>query len=252
MGVKRKQAAIGRRARPAARAAILSLTIATIVVWTATVAMGRPPSQAGGAGGIVAIDPGHGGRDPGSRGTGGTLEKEVCLALARELAHIVEPAHRVVLTRSDDYNVALHERSAIANHQKADLFISLHTGASYRHSANDITIYYYQPPGKAPDGRDSSKQPTAWNRIQMAHLRASRELAQALKNNLAALHGQPTPKIIQAPLVVLEGADMPAVAIEVGYLTHPATENALKTSEFQVALARAIAKGIDQFMSASP
>jgi len=248
MGVKRNKTAIGRRKKPATRTAALFFTATMMVFWMAAVAVGQPPSRQEAYRGIVAIDAGHGGRDLGARGTAGTVEKEVCLALARELTNLMEPAYRIVLTRGDDYDVPLQERTAIANHQKADLFVTIHTGASYLHSANGISIYYYQPAGKEaprPKGGDAA---TAWNRIQMPHLTASRELANDLKNALATLPGQPGARVIQAPLAVLQGADMPAVAIEVGYLTNPSTESALKSPQFQTALARVIARGIEHFI----
>ena len=199
MGVKRNQAATGRRTIPTLQAAILCLTTAMIVVGTAAFAFGQTPSRLEAAHGIVAIDPGHGGKDMGGRGTAGTLEKEVNLALARELAHLLEPTHRVILTRSDDYDLPLRERTAIANHQKADLFLSLHTGASYRHSANEVSIYYYRPADKKAAGPKSAEPTQAWNQIQMAHLNASQNLAQQLKITLSALPGQPTARVVRAP-----------------------------------------------------
>ena len=252
MGVKRNQAATGRRTTETVRVAILILTSAMIVVAAAAAGIGQPASQPDADRSTVAVDPGHGGRDPGGRGTAGTLEKEVCLALARELTHLMEPDHRIIMTRTGDYNITLPERAAIANHQKADIFLSLHTGASYRHSTNDIIIYYYRPTEKSPDIQGQKEVANPWRQIQMAHLAASKELAQSLKNTLSTLPGQPAAKVIQAPLLVLQGADMPAVAIEAGHLTHPATENALKSPEYQATLARAIAKGVKQFLSTRP
>lgn len=252
MGVKRNQAAPGRRHKPISLAATLLFTTIMPVIWTATVAAGqlldRPESNRG----IVAVDAGHGGRDAGARGASGSLEKNVCMALARELTHLMEPAYRIVLTRSDDYDVTLRERSATANHQRADLFVSIHTGASYLRSTNGINIYYYQSPGETAPAPKSPGSTVAWKRIQMAHLNASRELAGAMKTALTPLPGQPPVRVMQAPLMVLQGADMPAVAIEVGYLTHPDTEEALNTPEFQATIARAMARGIEAYLGATP
>ncbi len=252
MGVKRKQVATGRRKKPTTLSAAIFFTAAMMVIWTSSIAQGKPPSLFETDRSTVAIDAGHGGRDLGGRGTASAVEKEVCLELARQLTHLMEPTYRIILTRSDDYDIALQERTAIANHHQAALFISIHTAASYLHSTNGICIYYYQPAGRMPAGPVAEQSAIAWNHIQMAHLTASRELATTLKSALAMLPGQPTAKVMQAPLVVLQGADMPAVAIEVGYLTHPSTEKALKSPEFQTAIARAIAKGIDIYLATKP
>jgi len=252
MGVKRNQAATGRRNTPTTLSAALFFTAAMMVIWTSSIAQGQPPSPFETDRRTVAIDAGHGGKDLGGRGTAGTVEKKVCLALARQLTHLMEPTYHIVLTRSDDYDIALQERTAIANHNRAALFISIHMAASYLHSTNGICIYYYQPAGRSPSDPVDGESATAWSHIQMAHLTASRELAMKLKSALAMLPGQPTAKIMQAPLVVLQGADMPAVAIEAGYLTHPSTEKALNSPEFQTAIARAIAKGIDLYLAATP
>lgn len=252
MGVKRKQAALQRRPKSVSLSATLFFTTIIMVFWAATVALGQPPPRLEAVRGIIAVDAGHGGRDAGARGTSGSAEKTVCLAIARELTHLLEPAYRIVLTRSDDYDVALQERTAIANHQRADLLVSLHTGASYLHSTSGITIYYYEPAGKSMSSPADGGSPITWNRIQMAHLSASRELATALKTALDRLPGAPNVNVKQAPLVVLQGADMPAVAIEVGYLTHPDTENALNSKTYQTAIARTIAKGVDTYLTANP
>ena len=93
---------------------------------------------------IIVLDPGHGGHDTGAKGPDQTLEKKVTLELARQIATELEPEYRVVLTRTDDYHVELDNRTAVANHLKANLFISIHTGAGFTHSTSGMAIYYYQ------------------------------------------------------------------------------------------------------------
>jgi N-acetylmuramoyl-L-alanine amidase len=253
MGVKRKQVAVEHCKKPTILAATVLFMAAMTLIWTVAKAYGEAPSPLDSYHGTVAIDAGHGGKDAGSRGSGGSTEKEVCLAVARQLTHLLEPTYRVVLTRSDDYDMALWERTAIANHHKADLFISIHTAASYLRNTNGVCIYHYQPAAKAlPDLSPAHSTAHAWDRIQMVHLTASQALAATLQSPLTMLPGQPAVKVIPAPLVVLQGADMPAVVIEVGYLTHPTTEEALQSTEHQAAIARAIAKGVALYLSAAP
>lgn len=203
--------------------------------------------------GTIAIDPGHGGSDAGAQGAEGSTEKEICLAIVRRMIDLMEPAYRIALTRSSDYNVKVQERSAVANNQKADLLISLHAGAGFLHSASGTTIYYYQPPAKTPDAPAASKsgtdQPIAWYDQQLRHIPASRQLAERLQQTLETAAGIPKVQIVQAPLAVLQGADMPAVVIEVGYLTNPAEEKRLLNPEWQEVLAQAIVKGIESFLT---
>ena len=93
---------------------------------------------------VIVLDPGHGGRECGARGPDGTLEKTVTLALARLIAAELERDFKVTLTRTDDYHVDLNDRTALANHLKADVFISFHTGGSFVYSTTGTIIYYYQ------------------------------------------------------------------------------------------------------------
>ena len=119
----------------------------------------------------IALDPGHGGNAPGARGPTGLLEKDVCLALARNLALRLESNYTVILTRSDDYQVELQQRAAIANQADADMLISLHTGAGYVHATRGIAIFYYADAARAPPtgGADRlvpADDPQQWDRTQ--------------------------------------------------------------------------------------
>ncbi len=93
---------------------------------------------------IIVLDPGHGGRESGARGADGTAEKAVALKLAELIATELERDYKVTLTRTDDYHVDLDHRTALANHLKADIFISLHTGGSFVYSSAGPIVYYYQ------------------------------------------------------------------------------------------------------------
>lgn len=201
----------------------------------------------------IALDPGHGGKDPGARGPTGLLEKDVCLALARNLALRLESRYRVILTRSDDYQVELPQRAAIANQAGADLLVSLHTGAGFVHASRGMAVYYYadtarSAPADDMDRRIPADDPQQWHRTQQRHQPASLALATALKKRLDRMPGSQGCSIHGAPLAVLVGADMPAVLIEIGHITHPATEARLAASQDGEWLADPIFNGIQDFL----
>jgi len=203
----------------------------------------------------VALDPGHGGRDWGARGPTGLFEKDVCLELARKLAIRLESQYQVTLTRSDDYQVELRQRAAIANQADADLLISLHTGAGFIHSTRGISIYYQADVArKAPyneigpsGGVDDRQQ---WKRTQIRHQPASLALATMLKKRLDRAPDSPGCSIRGAPLAVLQGADMPAVLIEIGHITNPAAEARLSDLQDRERLVEEIFNGIQDYLAA--
>ena len=204
---------------------------------------------------VIVIDPGHGGQDSGARGPDGTLEKTVTLELAQLMAAKLEPEFKVVLTRTDDYGMDLDNRTAVANHLKADIFIAIHTGGSFVHSTTGTSIYYYQTnssPDAARDKEPSSanknrNKPILWKNIQNRHVASSRALAGMINDRLKAIPAVQS-RTEKAPLVVLQGAAMPAVLIEVGYLTNPADEKNLGDQRFLMDLAKQIRLGIEDFI----
>ena len=206
---------------------------------------------------VVVIDPGHGGNDTGAQGPAGTHEKTVTLNLARSIADQLKASCRVVLTRSDDYRLDLSERTAVANQSKADIFISLHTGSSFIGSISAETVYLYQPflgsaltaESETPQSLRDSNIPVSWDQIQTKYRITSRKLAKLIQDQLNNVRQPTDTKIQGAPLLVLEGADMPAVAIEIGNLSNPNEEKMLGDTEFLAVIARAIAKGIDAFFT---
>jgi N-acetylmuramoyl-L-alanine amidase len=206
---------------------------------------------------VVVIDPGHGGNDTGAKGPSGIQEKTVTLNLARSIADQLKTSCRVVLTRSDDYRLDISERTAVANQAEADIFISLHTGSSFIGSISGETVYFYQQflgsalraESETPQSLRDSNLPVSWDQIQAKYRITSRKLAKLIQFQLNNVRRPPDTKIQGAPLLVLEGADMPAVAIEIGNLSNPNEEKALGDTEFLAVIARAIAKGIDAFFA---
>lgn len=219
-------------------------------LWAPVTQAANSPS---GAAPTVVLDPGHGGKDTGAKGPTSSLEKDICLGVARALARQLENTHQVILTRSGDYDVNLRNRTAVANHHRADVFISLHCGAGFLHTSTGMAVYYYKP---APSQEASavgqgSPNPNRWDQSQLPYLSTSHQLAVDTQQALKQIMGVEKVRLRQAPLLVLQGATMPAIVIEIGHITHPATEKNLQSPQWQQQLAKAIQAAIEQFQETS-
>ena len=211
----------------------------------------------------IAIDAGHGGADVGTSGPEGTLEKDVTLGVARRLRAAIERrlGLRVVLTRSGDADVTLDERAAIANNNRADLFISLHANASMRETATGAEVFHlrpveYEDPGDARAGGE--RVPVVgggtrrldivrWERAQLRFVDRSALWARTLAEELQARVPMSRRGVQQAPLRVLVGANMPAALVEMGFISNPAQEVQLASPAFQDAIVEALLQGIIRF-----
>jgi N-acetylmuramoyl-L-alanine amidase len=216
----------------------------------------------------IAIDPGHGGADGGVKGTGGTKEKDLTLAMARRIKAAVEArlGIRVLLTRDADRDVPLDDRTAVANNNKADLFISLHANASLRAETSGATIYYaaFETAAVSPTSPAGvDRVPTfsggvrdielvAWDQAQTRHLNQSMVFATLLVDRLRGQVSLASPTIGRAALGVLESANMPAVLVEIGFLTNPDQEKQLTGNEFQNAFVQAMTEAIVTFRDTQP
>jgi N-acetylmuramoyl-L-alanine amidase len=214
----------------------------------------------------VAIDPGHGGDDEGAKGINGTKEKDVTLAIARRAKAAIEArlGVRVLLTRDDDHNVALDDRTAIANNNKADLFISLHANASLRRSTIGAAIVAASfgndevlatTPGAAErvptfGGGLRDIELVPWDLAQTRHLDQSTMFAGILQQQMADHVPLVQPPIQRAPLRVLESANMPAVLVEIGYLTNADQEKLIAGDAFQNTVVQALYDAIVRFRDA--
>ncbi len=207
--------------------------------------------------GIIVLDPGHGGNDLGAQNSDGIHEKAVTLSLARMIADKISDDFKVMLTRTDDYWVDIPDRTAVANNQKADLFISLHAGGAFLHSVGGTSVFYYdsysdstiKEKKAALDPLQDPDAPIPWNHIQDRHLTRSKKFAGMVQTELFKITQNSDSSIRGAPLVVLKGADMPAVLIELGYLTHPSESKALVDEDFLTLITDAIVKAIEEFLS---
>jgi N-acetylmuramoyl-L-alanine amidase len=211
----------------------------------------------------IVIDPGHGGYDKGARGPDGTFEKTVTMELARVLALELEKTYNVILTRTDDYWIDILKRTAMANHLNADMFISIHTGGSFLHQASGISLYYYEKSStsalmletESMEESKSSNFKERWSNIQGRHQKNSKVLAERILNNLKEKIGENVEynaQIQGAPLMALEGADTPAILIEIGYITNPKEEKSLNDINVLSDISRKIKKGIDDFIEKTP
>lgn len=202
----------------------------------------------------IVIDPGHGGYETGGRGPDGTFEKSVTLKFAQVLAEELGKTYKTMLTRTDDHWADIPARSAAANHVDADMFISIHTGGSFLHQASGMSLYYYKKTSKStltldPDSSKEFKNDNtevSWANIQDRHQQNSKILAELVRDRIGR-QTQYKPEIQGAPLMVLEGADMPAILIEIGYITNPVDEKSLHDIEVLTQIAKAMKNGIDDF-----
>jgi len=214
----------------------------------------------------IAIDPGHGGDDEGARSGAGVKEKDLALAVARKLKAAVETRMgvRVLLTREDDRAVSIDDRTAVANNGKADLFISLHANASLRPAVTGATIStaFFDDqsqssarelaPERVPAAGGGSRQIefVPWQVAQIPHLRQSTALAMILEQQFHGRIPLASRAVESAPLRVLESANMPAVLIEMGYLTNVDQARLLAGADFQNTLVQALFDAVVRFRDA--
>jgi N-acetylmuramoyl-L-alanine amidase len=218
----------------------------------------------------IVIDPGHGGLEAGAKGKFGTLEKDLTLAVSLKLAEIVRQtrASNVVLTRDQDVDISLEDRSAIANNNKATVFISIHVNGSYRKGAAGPETFFLSKDATDEESRrvaflennsdnlDNNIQAEdqdvikmiLWDMAQTAYLKQSSQLAEDIQSQLNLLWGTRNRGIKQAPFKVLTGVACPAVLVEVAFLSNPQEERKLLTEEYQRKVADAIYAGLAKFL----
>ncbi len=221
----------------------------------------------------VVIDPGHGGEETGAIGPGNVVEKDVTLDISRRLSAVLgrDPALRTVLTRTTDTLTALDERAAIANHEKAALFLSIHANSSRASGARGAETYYLslsasdklsdalaQEENAVPGGAPDASRPgdgldfILWDMAQSAHLKDSAVLAEAIQNELNPLLHTENRGIKQAPFRVLVGATMPAVLVETAFISNPEEAHRLATPDFRQDVAEAIARAVESYLHQHP
>jgi N-acetylmuramoyl-L-alanine amidase len=234
-----------------------------------------PPAASGGvappipdaAAFTIVIDAGHGGEEEGARGPTGLLEKDVTLDIAKRLRDRLsnDTGVQVLMTRDEDRRVPLDDRTALANHARADLFVSIHANSSRRDNATGSETYFlsYQATDDEtravaaiennPKQLDSGVPGTTgldlvlWDLAQSAFLKESSDLAETIQDRLNDTLGVRNRGIKQAPFRVLMGATMPAVLVEVAFISSAEEEKRLKDAAFKDRIADAIAASIRNF-----
>jgi N-acetylmuramoyl-L-alanine amidase len=212
---------------------------------------------------VVVVDAGHGGVDDGARGPAGSLEKDLVLEIARRVGRALEAGGaRAVFTRESDAFVSLAERTEIANRARGDLFLSIHANSAPDRAASGSETYFLSPDASDEEALRTALAENAVFRqagaaddsvdvvggilgdlIRTEHMQGSSRAAAAIQHRLAALE-VPSRGVKQAPFAVLSGVNMPAVLVEVGFLTNAAEEKRLRAAPAQQALARALADAV--------
>ena len=228
----------------------------------------------------IAIDPGHGGEDPGAIGPGGTMEKEVVLAIARRLRDrlAAESTWRVLMTRDGDFFVPLATRVRKAEAVSADLFISIHADAFTSPEARGSSVFVLSERGASSVGaRWLANQENRADQIggvnisgvnvrvtdrdvsgvlidltTAAQIRHSRRLGTAVLNELGRLGPVHKPSVEQAAFAVLKAPDIPSLLVETAFISHPQEEEKLRDPLFQDQVAQALHAGIRHYFRAHP
>ena len=224
---------------------------------------------------VIVIDPGHGGKERGAIGPSGLIEKDVTLVLATKLRARLQkdPTVSVVLTRNQDSFLPLDERTAIANHNRADLFISIHLNASRRQGAFGAETYYLSAEatddearilagqenangvtaddlrGAMPDYKERGLDLILWDLAQNQYMAESSALAEAVQREMNQLTGTRDRGVRQAPFRVLMGATMPAILAEVGFVTNADEERMLRQDGYLDRIVHALARAVQEFQT---
>ncbi len=214
----------------------------------------------------IVIDPGHGGDDTGAVAADGLMEKNLVLDIARRLERrLTTLGYPVRLTRTGDDSRALSDRTALANRLQARVFVSLHANASTVAAVRGAETYYMSLDASSTDAHaaataDLENQPAQagstsssldlilWDLAQAEVLNESSRLALDTQKRLNERLGLRDRGVKQAPFVVLTGATMPAILVEVGFLSNPEEARRLAGADYRDCLAEAIAGGIDDFV----
>jgi N-acetylmuramoyl-L-alanine amidase len=215
----------------------------------------------------IVIDPGHGGKDPGTCGPNGLKEKDIVLDVALRVAKIIKEklGCEVILTRDRDVFIPLEERTAIANAKEADLFLSIHVNAAPNHEARGVETYVLDLASNkdamrlaAMENATSTKQISDLQSIlldlmQNSKINESLKLAGLVQEKMVGglnkkFSDVPNLGVKKAPFVVLIGAQMPAILTEIAFLSNPEEAKRLKDEAYLAGVANHISGGVAQYV----
>lgn len=225
--------------------------VAIIICLYSHSAYSLPENQPETATRTIVIDPGHGGLDTGAKGADNTLEKEFTLLAAKKIKAVLENKYNVVLTRKDDYRVEARQRAETANNAKAELFISIHTSASFIRETRGLSLIYYTPPS-TDTHPGTLKNQKHWYQTQEKYIPLSRLFAKGLYKRLSKNPNYLFSRMSSLPVSFLAGINMPAILIEMGYLTNPSEEKQLKNKDYLSDYIKDICVEIDSFLEEHP
>ncbi|MEM4368371.1 MAG: N-acetylmuramoyl-L-alanine amidase [Candidatus Anstonellales archaeon] len=217
---------------------------------------------------LIVIDPGHGGEDPGALGKYGSKEKDINLSVSKILKERLEAmGFNVSLTRQDDTFIPLVKRTKFANDNKADLFISIHCNAAEKPSGTDkgFEVYFLSETATDPEAVATEKlenevikfekqteeltklQKLLWSMIINEFINESSRLCSLILNECVTRTNQFSRGVKQAGFYVLRGAQMPAVLVEIGFISNPEEELKLIRQDFQQLIADGIASALRKY-----
>ncbi len=218
---------------------------------------------------LIVLDAGHGGHDSGAVGPTGLMEKDVVLDVTRRVARLVEAGLgvKVVLTRDGDHFVPLRDRTSFANRERADLFVSIHANAHRQSSWEGVETYFLSSEATDGEARQVAalensvvqfEKPVArgradvlkailWDLAQSAFQVESSRLAEIVQDSMTRALRIPNRGVKQAGFYVLGGAAMPAILIEIGFVTNPREERKLRDAQYRDEIARAIVSGLAEY-----
>ena len=224
---------------------------------------------------IVALDPGHGGEDPGAIGPGGTREKDVVLQIAHRLRDRInqQPNMRAYLTRDADFFVPLHIRVQKARKVQADLFISIHADAFFTERPQGASVFALSDKGASSSAarwmadkensadlvgglnvkaKDTQVQKALLDMSTTAQISDSLKLGSAMLGEIGAVGRLHKPRVEQAGFAVLKAPDIPSVLVETAFISNPDEEAKLRSEAYQVQLADALMRGISRYFARNP
>jgi N-acetylmuramoyl-L-alanine amidase len=224
---------------------------------------------------IVALDPGHGGEDPGAIGPSGLYEKDVVLQVAHKLRALIneQPGMRAMLTRDADFFVPLHERVIKARRVQADLFVSIHADAFMNAEARGASVFALSEKGatsaaarwmarkeNASDlvggvnfkANDKMVMSALLDMSTTAQIKDSLKLGSAVLGTLGKVGRLHKARVEQASFAVLKAPDIPSILVETGFISNPEEESKLKDGDYQGDLASALLQGIQRYFAKNP
>ncbi len=224
---------------------------------------------------LVAIDPGHGGEDPGAIGGRGTREKDIVLAIGRQLRDVInsQPNMRAYMTRDADFFVPLHVRVQKARRVKADLFVSIHADAFTNRAARGTSVFALSRNGassaaarwlaKKENASDliggldigAHDRQTASVLLDMstnAQINDSLKIGHRVLGSLAQINGIHSRKVEQAGFAVLKAPDIPSILVETAFISNPQEENFLRSPANQRKIAQGIFSGVNDYFATNP